>query len=241
MCHILMEVPAVSPRELGAFVAYLLNERGVSQRRLSEEIGSRLRDGRSLAESSVSDRMAGRVRWRHDELEVVAELVGLDGADELLSLAGKFHQRGIPVLGKVPASTFNLHWQLVENPMAADEHVEKPAWMSSRMARECYALKVDGDSMHPEVKDGSVVVVWPAPADADWSEVHDRMVVVSLSDDHPTHPGETTMGWFILLSDGSGIIAKENRRYPPIPVDLDQVVRLGLVEETRVFRPMRRS
>lgn len=208
---ILLDMPEIQPKKLGAFIAHLRDKAGLSQQDLADRISNppRIRmDG-----SGLSRRESGERQWKWSELEAIARAFQYDDASDMLAAAADWADRGVPVLGTVPASSVIRHWQFVDDPDAAEEFIPR----KSRLPLDTYALRVVGDSMSPLIPDGSYVYCRTIPADAQLPD--DQPVVAVFGEDAP-HPG-VCLGYMVIRDPASAeLIKTDPRRYPSVRIDL---------------------
>ena len=112
--------------------------------------------------STVSDWCNGIYYPRIDKIELIADYFGISKADliekhnwESSSRLATMEKKvvRVPLLGKIPAG---LPFEAIEDSFTVD-YEEVPAnWTNGD--KKFFALKIEGDSMEPEYKDGDVVV-----------------------------------------------------------------------------------
>lgn len=116
--------------------------------------------------------------------------------------------RQLPVLGRVPAD--------YPGPSPVEEHAEGhfPVMWSMVPDRDAFVLRVQSDSMSPEVDKGDLIVVSPALKD----RAKNGDLVVARID------GDDVYLKRILHSNGRLLLMSANPRYAPVIVDDDRCV-----------------
>lgn len=119
----------------------------------------------------------------------------------------------VPIRGKVPLISFTQagNWADVVDPYqpgVSDKWVPTTA----RVGARAYALRVRGDSMEPEITDGSVIIV-----DPDRDPENGQVVVVRQN-----HDSEATVKR-LVIDGGHRYLRPDNPRYPILQMADDAV------------------
>lgn len=107
-----------------------------------------------ITPSSISDYLTGKYEPKQDKIDLIARALNISPA-WLMGYDSEYSTRKkgtrIPVLGRVAAGI----------PIEAIEDVEDWEEIPESMAKkgEYFALRIKGDSMLPEIKEGDVVIV----------------------------------------------------------------------------------
>lgn len=116
-----------------------LNRRGMSQRDLADAAG--------MSEDQLSKSLAGRRQFKLSEMDRIRAELASDAPDD-----GRLPIRSIPLLGDVPAGSF----QPQEQKGGKRLHIVDPD-----IPANAYGLTVRGDSMDLIVPDGATLIVDP--------------------------------------------------------------------------------
>lgn len=116
----------------------LMRERGYNQADLAELIG--------IDPTAISKRMTGKRNFKLHEMRKIEAWLG--APTEPTSLSG-LSVRTIPIIGQVAAGSYK---EAVQRPLGALP-------VTSDVAKNSIALRVDGDSMDLEIDDGGTVIV----------------------------------------------------------------------------------
>ncbi len=124
---------------------YYMNKNGIKRNNLCEALG--------FPYTTVCDWINATKYPRIDRIEAIANYFGIEKSDLIEKRSSKAPSKAvkIPVLGFVRAGY----------PMDAVENILDYEEISEEMARsgEFFALKIQGDSMEPRIKEGDVVIV----------------------------------------------------------------------------------
>lgn len=234
------EVP-VSASELGRAIEDLLRDRGETQRALALFAG--------IDKSVMSRRLKGEGRPFHQgELNRIANFFGLHSAKELLGLAERKYDRGIPLLGSVPGGTMAIRWRALD-----EDALESVAQWLDRSAGQTdldlFAVRLTSRILHPDIREGCTLIFTPI-ADAPMSErqlarLHDEwkmegrvcLMVFAPPDGHPR--GSTEVGVWRRREDGSIVLVRPNDAISgPLLIDPARVVSLAKMTEFRCLDPV---
>lgn len=116
----------------------------------------------------------------------------------------------IPILGRIPAG-FPVYSEEIR-----DGHVP---YMRDKVPKNAFALKVDGDSMEPELEDGNIVICIPKSYD----ELQGKGEIVALR----MHT-ETTIKRFIKCKN-QVVLSSINTKYQPIVIKPEEISFLAKV------------
>lgn len=226
-CDLFCRVSAI-----GKVIKKLRNEHGWTQGELANRAGF-------PTHTAISKRERGDLQTDGPDRRRIAKAFGMSYESfmdmvEEAEAQDRGAETGIPMIGTVPAGSVTRHWQLWEDPTSAEEFIDR----GDIIAADTFALKVVGDSMLPDIPEGSIVVCRRVIVDADRLPFHAAdLVVVSFSEDSD-EPG-VTLGYWQPRPDGTIVIRKANAAfYDPIPMDLDadppSVVGVAAVIEKRI-------
>ncbi len=219
----------LSKEQVGDFVLQTLRRRGLEQQDLAAAVG--------IHKSVLSRRLRGIGRPLHQgELERIARFLKLHSASELLELAEREFDRGIPLIGTVPGGALSVHWQQWDDIEACETWLDRSPGQTER---SLFAVRLVGNSMAPRFPAGCVLICKPIPIDAQRITIENRMVVVTLEDGDASNPGATTVGFWRVRSDGQVVLQKENAGlFGPLELTLDRIGSVSTVEEVRFERPL---
>jgi phage repressor protein C with HTH and peptisase S24 domain len=181
--------------------------------------------GRAIGKKAnqVSDLLSGKASFGEKVARSIEEAAGLP-ANWLDELDGNGNTSVGPVLlGKVPILTevqAGMYKQFVDNYLPGDSGLELIS-TSVPIKRHTYALRVTGDSMEPEFRDGMLLVVEPE------MEHQPGDYVIAMTAD-----SQTTFKQ--LIKDGPDWYLKPlNPRYPLKPLGDAQIVGVVRAVEKR--------
>ena len=190
------------------------NRRQREKRRMTV---SQLAAAITMDPSFLSRKENGRVRFKEHEIESVAQVFGMT-VDELKSGAGS-EMFSIPIEGMASASpSYNDEQQR--------EYLRLP---HEGLSENAYAVEVGGDSMHPTIKSGDVLVCEPVDLATNMYTVLDgSCVVLSLRN----QMGVTNqVGRWAWLAQTGFMLLKDNPTYPTQKFQFadNEIYRLGRV------------
>lgn len=203
---------------LGQRIKRLRKSKGLSQQQLAEACGwssqSRIGNYESdLREPALSDLLllAPALRVSLTELAGTDELPEVPPADTL----AVGHARGgaVPVVGHAQLGTQG-YFEEIDFPVGHGDgylriHSDDP---------NAYGLRVNGDSMHPRIKNGEYVLIEPNKA----FHAGDEVMVRTLD-------GQAMIKEYIYLRDGMYRFDSVNQNHPPIHIHQDNVTKIHLV------------
>ncbi len=168
----------------------------------------------TLAEiaAGIGIRSRGVVHRYLQALESAGEIEILDGRHRGIRLrdAGDAVASELPLLGKIAAG------RPIE-AIAGQESIELPAYLTGNA--DCYALRVEGDSMIDiGIHDGDIVIVRPT------SVARDGDIVVALIDGH-----EATLKRLRREGEGRVMLIPENSTMSPMIYDARRVQIQGVL------------
>lgn len=117
--------------------------------------------------STVADWCNGVYYPRIDKIEMLAEYFGISKADLIENHNWESTNRlatmeknvvRVPLLGKIPAG---IPFEAIEDEYTVDYEEVPTDWTKGN--KKYFALKIEGDSMEPEYKNGDVVVFLKTP------------------------------------------------------------------------------
>lgn len=174
----------------------------------------RKRKNAAFRRSKFEDEVRKRVRSR----QAPKELVGIGG--------GK-----IAVIGTVPGGPTAIRYQWNEaTPADGFESIDRGSLPENGVF---FAVRVDGESMAPSLKDGDVIVCTPMPRyeDVDPKRLDGKVVVVQFTEESE-HQGETTLArWRVV--DSQVLLTKDNPRFAPVSYPDGGVHGVAVVVELR--------
>lgn len=213
-----------------AAIQEIREERGMTQRELADLTG--------IDQSLLSRRFSGQVRIKLNELPIFAKALGVT-VDEIRKRAAptnieRSRGPGIPVINRAPAGEIIDYEEFGVDSGQGYEYLD---WDSVK-DELAFAVVVIGDSMEPVLYDGDRAVFSPVLPNRRQPKLDDGAIVFVRFGPMAPKTG-CTIARFFREPDGRARLSKDNPRYPPIYVPMDQesvVDRIAVCIERRTRR-----
>ncbi|ENY4535764.1 LexA family protein [Salmonella enterica] len=210
---------------------------------IMETVGQRikqLRERLRLSQADLAEKCGWEYQSRVGNYETGARKVSVEDAVVLASALGvppgellfgtpdnaEFitpGQRSVPVVSYVQAGMFTL-----PDYILTPEGIEETVSFDGPASELIFALRIKGDSMEPEFKEGDTVIIDPAVYP------HPGEFVVAKNGDH-----EATFKKFREKADGSYELVPLNPDYSVLDSELHDVTIIGTMVEHRIHRRKR--
>lgn len=208
-----------------------------------ETVGKRIKHMREKLKLSQAD-LAGKCGWEYQSrvgnYETGARKVSVEDAVVLASALGvspgellfgtpdnaefiSAGQRWVPVVSYVQAGMFTE-----PDHCLTPEGIEETISFDGPASTLIFALRIKGDSMEPEFKEGDTVIIDPAVAP------HPGEFVVAKNDEY-----EATFKKYRTKADGGFELVPLNPDYPTLDSSVNKVTLVGTMVEHRIHRRKR--
>lgn len=215
--------------ELGDYIRHLRGLREITLQELASKLG--------YTHSMLSKKERGEGRFSQRELDVLSAEFGIS-TDDLLRGAKEHRVAVTDTIPVVNMASAGVVWSEIENQEFDGENGVERVERGGIKHPKAFGIRVTGDSMHPTVFSGDVLMCEPLEFEEEIPRlVSGRMVVVALRDDR--FGDSLQVGRWFWKNARSFRLSKDNPKYPQqdFELDRDRVARLAVVVQVRRDNP----
>ena len=207
---------------------------GQTLRRLRQERGYSLRQialATGIDQGGLSKRELGIFRIKPHERALFAKALNMTLEDFDAEWSGNVSpngpHRGIPILQNVPKTgTPKDAGPTTEEPPMADRD------MNTQDAR-LFALRVVGDSMHPSLNDGDLMICLPTESVTEYKPTLDGELVAATFSEDSSRPNATFFARLFVEPNNKLRFVRDNPMFPSVTVSRSEVVGMARVVQRR--------